>query len=241
MSVKSILPILMFFASSIAYCQKSMLSHYGGIVYKFSGFGVTYQKKFEPEKNYGKQFEIEFSSLKHSKEIKSFNPEIANSTPFVFGKLNKTAVLKVQYYLTKSISQFTDEQRVGIDLLLGGGLALGILKPVYLNMAYPDGQGFEIIVSEKYNPQLHTDISRISGYSDFRTGIGETNYKTGITATMSIGFTWGYFDNYPKRLETGCFAEYFRNGLPIMAFTKNKPLNAGIFIKMLFGKRIFNK
>ena len=241
MKYKGLVCIFLISTYYFASGQSSMMSNYGGVVYKFSGIGVIYQKKFETDKNNGKQFEIEFASFKHLKETKTFNSEIANSTPFVFGKLNKTAILKTQYMITKNISKFTDEQRVGIDLIIGGGIAIGILKPVYLNMIYPDGGGFETVVSEKYNPQKHTDITRIAGYSDFRTGLGETTYKTGLTAMFGIGFTWGYFNNYPKRIETGCFAEYFRKGLPVMAFTKNKPLQSGIYIKMLFGKRIFNK
>ncbi|MCC6720655.1 MAG: hypothetical protein IT243_00520 [Bacteroidia bacterium] len=232
--------VIFVLLSNFVYSQKSMLSNYGGVIYKFSGIGIALQKKLETDKNFGKQYDIEFAGYKHPKEIKTFNSEIANSTPFVFGKLNKVAILKAKYSISKNISEFTDDQRIGIDILIGGGIAFGILKPVYINQVYPDGHGFEIIVSEKYNPEKHKDISSISGYSDFRTGLNETTYKTGITATLGIGFTWGYFDNYPKRLETGYFIEYFPKGLPIMAFVKNNPIQNGVFIKMLFGKRIFN-
>ncbi|NUM32122.1 MAG: hypothetical protein HUU47_07335 [Bacteroidetes bacterium] len=240
MRYKFIILIICIFTHCVSWAQSSVLSNYGGFVYKFNGFGVSYQKKFETNKNIGKQFEIEFETFKHEKETKTFNSEIANSTPFVFGKLNKTAILKAQYFITKNISQFTDEQRVGIDLVMGGGIAIGILKPVYLNMIYPDGGGFEIIVSEKYNPLKHTDITRIAGYSDFRTGLGETTYKTGITASTGIGFTWGYYNNFPKRIEIGCFLEFFRKGLPVMAFAQNKPIQKGVYVKIFFGKRIFN-
>lgn len=240
MRYKFFIVIICTFICWSASGQSSVLSNYGGFIYKFNGLGISYLKKFETKKSIGKQFEVEFETCKHPKETKTFNSEIANSTPFVFGKINKAAIFKAQYFITKNISQFTDEQRVGIDFMFGGGLAIGFLKPVYLNMIYPDGGGFEVIVSEKYNPQKHKDITRISGYSDFRTGLGETVYRTGLAASCGIGFTWGYYNNFPKRIEAGCFFEYFRNGLPLMAFAESKPLQSGIFVKVLFGKRIFN-
>ena len=217
--------------------QAGERSIYGGLLYKNSGIGLAYQNRLDPGKGPVKQFDIEFATYHHPRETKSFNSELNNPTPFVFGKLNKAALLKVNYSRYYKISGFTDAQRVGIDLGVGGGLVIGFLKPVYINLIYPDPLGYETVVAEKYDPQKHTDKSRIAGYTDGRVGWSEISSRVGLSLSAGIGFTWGYFTNYPKRLETGFYLEYFKSGLPIMAFTPNKPVREGVFVKLFFGKR----
>lgn len=206
-------------------------------MYKSSGIGIAYQNKFEVAKGFGRQFDIELATLRHPQETKTFNKEVNNPTPFVFGKLNKAAIFKINYKFTSKIAEFSDAQRVGIDLVFGGGIAVGFLKPVYINMIYPDASGYETIVAEKYNPSIHTDKTKIAGYSDNRIGWNEIDYKTGISLAGGIGFTWGYFTNYPKRLEAGLYLEYFNKGLPVMAFAPNKSFSEGVYVKLFIGKR----
>ena len=211
---------------------------YGGIMYKSYGLGIAYQKKFESFKPFGKQLDAEMAMFHHPQETKSFNTDLNNPSPFVFGKLNKVAILKVQYAITKKISQFSESQRVGIDMILGGGMIIGFLKPVYINLIYPSPNGYETVVAEKYNPGKHTDITKIAGYADSRVGWNEVTSKVGLSVSGGAGFTWGYFSNFPKRLESGFYLEYFDNGLPVMAFVKNKNLIQGVYVKLLFGKRV---
>ena len=210
---------------------------YGGLMYKTTGLGLAYQNKFEPAKGFGKQFDMELAMFHHPQETKTFNKEVNNPTPFVFGKLNKTAIFKMHYSFTYKVSEFSDAQRIGIDFIAGGGISFGFLKPVYINLIYPDASGYETIVSEKYDPSKHTDKDKIAGYSDNRIGWNELKYKAGLSVSTGIGFTWGYFTNFPKRLETGIFLEYFDKGLPVMAFAKNRSLQEGIYLKMFLGKR----
>jgi len=212
-------------------------AYYGGVMYKSTGLGLAYQTKFDFKENMGKQFDVELSTFHHVREVKTFNSELSSPTAFVFGKLNKSALLKIQYLRSYKISQFTDAQRVGVDINLGGGLIVGFLKPIYINIIYPDAMGYETIVSEKYNAQKHIDKSRIAGYADGRLGWSEIDSKLGLNLSLSMGFTWGYFSNYPKRLETGLYVECFKDGLPVMAFARNKPLQTGVFVKLYLGKR----
>ena len=67
----------------------------------------------------------------------------------------------------------------------------------------------------------------------------EIETKAGLSLSGGLGFTWGYFTNYPKRLETGFYLEYFNKGLPVMAFVKNKSLQNGVYLKLFIGKRSF--
>jgi hypothetical protein len=237
--VRSLIIITLIFHFTATNGQLAEKVYYGGIVYKNSGIGFVYQSKLNSSHNFDKQFDLEFTNFKHSQETKTFNTEVNAPTPYVFGKLNKVALLKSNFSATHSISQFTDAQRIGIDLIAGGGITLAFLKPVYVNIIYPDPYGYEAIVSERYNPERHTNRSRIAGYTDGRVGLDEVNIKPGLSLSAGMGFTWGYFTNYPKRLETGFYLEYFKNGLPVMAFVKNKTLQNGLYIKLFMGKRSF--
>lgn len=200
--------------------------------------GIAYQSKIENGGKFGKQFEINLATFKHPQETKSFNTDVSNPTPFVFGKLNKAAIAKFNYVLSKKVSEFTDAQRIGIDLLAGAGFSLGILKPIYLNFLYPDGKGSETVLTEKYDPQRHTERERIVGYADSRIGMNEISCKVGLSVSAGMGFTWGYFTEFPKRLESGLYLEYFKNGLPVMAIAKNRSVQTGLYFRLMFGKRI---
>lgn len=235
---KLFLSILLVLIGFISKSQSSERAFYGGIVYKTSGLGLAYQNKFDAQKGLGKQFDMEIATYRHPQETKTFNADVNNPTPFVFGKLNKVAILKTQYSFSYKISQFSDAQRIGLDFFYGGGVSIGFLKPVYINLIYPDGSGHETIISEKYDPLKHTDKTRIAGYSDGRVGLNEIDYKAGLSVSAGIGFTWGYFTNFPKRLETGFYSEYFNKGLPVMAFTKNRSFQNGVFLKFFFGKKV---
>ncbi len=236
------LRILVFFITFIcalrSHSQSSERAFYGGIGVKSNGFGLAYQTKLETQKGLGKQFDIDFTTYHHPQETKSFNTEVNYPTPYVFGKLNKAALLKTGCAYSYSISKFTDAQRIGIDVIFGGGVSLAFLKPVYLNIIYPDPAGFDVIVAEKYNPEKHQDKSIIAGYSDNRIGMNELDYKAGLFATAGLGFVWGYFTNFPKRLELGIFGEFSKNGIPIMGTVKNKSLTNGVYMKCFVGKRM---
>lgn len=235
---KLLLSILLLLIGFISKSQSSERIFYGGVFYKSAGLGICFQNKFDTKNEIGKQFDIELSTYHHPQETKTFNTEVNNPSAFVFGKMNKVVLFKSQYAISCKISQFSDAQRIGIDVICGAGVSLGILKPVYINLIYPDPSGYEVIVSEKYNPTKHTDKTRIAGYADERVGLNEINYKAGISVSAGVGFTWGYFTSYPKRLETGFYMEYFNNGLPIMAFAKNKSVQSGVFLKLFLGKKV---
>lgn len=223
-----------FFLSCIA--QPGEKSVFAGVMYKSTGIGLAFQSKTEATKGFGRQYDVEFTNYHHPQETKTFNTEVNNPTAYVFGKINKAALLKLGYSASYKISQFSDAQRVGIDVSVGGGLIVGFLKPVYINMIYPDILGYETVVSEKYDPKKHTDKTRIAGYSDGRLGWNELSTQMGLHLRAGAGFNWGYYTNFPKRLEAGFYVEYFKNGLPVMAFTKNKVIQEGIFVKLFFGK-----
>jgi hypothetical protein len=224
----------MIFLSSFA--QPGEGSIFGGIMYKTSGIGLAFQNKSETTRGFGRQIDVDFASYHHPQEVKTFNSEVNNPTPYVYGKINKAAILKMGYSVSYKISHFSDAQRVGIDVIAGGGFIAGFLKPVYINMIYPDVLGYETVVSEKYDPYKHTDKTRIAGYSDGRLGWSELSTKLGLHLQAGAGFNWGYYTNFPKRLEAGFFLEYFSTGLPVMAITKNKILQEGVYVKLFLGR-----
>ncbi|MCB9252091.1 MAG: hypothetical protein H6605_06460 [Flavobacteriales bacterium] len=228
---------LIIFIAFTSFGQIGEKSFFGGVLYKSSGLGLAFQSKTEINEKMGKQIDLELSTFRHPQEVKTFNTEISNPTPYVYGKLNKAALLKLYYSRSYKLTQFNDAQRVGVDVTFGGGLILAFLKPVYINLIYPDNLGSETIVSEKYDPDKHKDKNQIAGYSNGRLGWNELATRPGLHLSAGAGFTWGYFTNYPKRLETGFYVEAFNSGLPLMAFAKNKPLNEGVYVKLFIGKR----
>ncbi|MCI5058552.1 MAG: hypothetical protein MRY83_20745 [Flavobacteriales bacterium] len=179
---------------------------------------------------------FEFDILKHPKEYK-LTPFNEDAKKYVFGKKNALGSIKVSYGRQKIL--FGKEARKGVQIsnIYSFGGVLGILKPVYLEIAYPNTPGNEDIRFEKYNEEIHTQ-GQINGRGPILKGIEELALIPGGSAKWALNFEYANDDNIIRAIEAGAMLDVFYKKVPIMAFTDNHQFFLNLYVSFQFGKKM---
>lgn len=216
----------------------------GGIVFHSRGYAITFRNlHFDDGFNkWGMEFDL--ASIRHPKEIKFPSPYYFNSSrSFVYGKLNGLYTLRTGYGRDKVLIDKTDQGSISISWVTFGGLSLGILKPVFLEIVKETPQG-SVLSIERYNPQVH-DYTDIYGQAPFFTGIEKSAIRAGIYFKTGFAFDYNWSDKKVTTLEIGAVIDYFPQwfGLysdpevPIMYDTKNYNTWVQFYVSFNFGSK----
>ncbi len=197
-------------------------------------------------------FNIEFGEIKHPKQFRQsfdFRPSANGnvSRAFVFGKQNNFFVLRGGLGQKRYFSEKAKRKGLAIGMSYSGGVSMGLLKPYFLELNYPEASTNEIITrSEKFteeNADIFLDITRIFGASSFTRGLSELSVVPGGHAKVAVHFDWGAFDEFVKALEAGVMVDFYFQKVPIMVESPqvenidNRPLFINLFLNLQLGKR----
>jgi hypothetical protein len=184
---------------------------------------------------------------KQNAEYGFFGSAIGNESPkdFFFGKQNNFYALRFAFGYKRTLADKAEKNGVRVSLSYVGGLSLGILKPYYLNIAYPvesNNPGYDsyVVYAQKYtdDKEKFTDWFSIAGASGFKYGLKEIKPVPGVFAKLGLNFDWSRNEEYQLALETGVMADIYYKRIPIM-ISNNKPYFLGAYISFQFGKRKF--
>lgn len=213
-------------------------SYYKGGIFS-SGYsnGIYFRNGVNINKKLLRTYEINIGHIKHFKEKSILNQRIGNTTPYIFGKLNRLYVLRPMIGVSKTISEKKSKNNIGVTFFGGVGPIIGFLKPVYVDIDVFDTSGTNAssTLSVRYNP-LTTPQNRILGYSSFGKGIEDTKIISGICFKSGISFDWGTYRSDFKSIELGIQLDYFPSRPKIMDEIKNKTIFSGFYISFAFGK-----
>ncbi len=152
--------------------------------------------------------EIDLVKLRHPKEVKS--PLLgsgSNSRGFVFNRINSFYTIRTGYIYENVLFDKTDQGTVAITLVVSGGLSLGLVKPVYVQLPSDDA-GVAQVKNERYNPLEHNQ-SNILGESNWFKGIWETKLKPGAYVKVGMNFDYQLIEKKVTALEAGVVYDYF--------------------------------
>ena len=217
----------------------------GGILAHSSGFGINFRKGKHLTGYKKRMLEIELVSMKHPKEHKSFNPS-NEAKGYIFGKQNSFSILRGGIGIQKVITSKASKGGVEVRYLYYGGVSLGFLKPVYLEILREDNSnppGIKI-VTEKYDPQKHT-TGNIYGKAPYTKGLFETRMLPGIYGKFGLSFEYGALDDKIRAIETGVTIDLYYKKAPIMAkidnnvddYNPNKQFFFSFYINILYGNK----
>lgn len=190
---------------------------------------------------YHKQgLEIDLVKLRHPKEVKMPSQIYPNSRGYVYNRVNTFYTMRVGYLREKILFDKTDKGTVAISLIYSGGLSLGLLKPVYVQIITNDSGFLGNLKTVRYNPS-DPKQSIIVGEANFFRGVGETKVRPGAYAKLGVNFDYQLLEKKVTALEVGVAFDHFFTEVPIFYEASGEDVNwAGFFqmyVALNFGYR----
>jgi len=201
------------------------------------GIGLGYRKGNHITAFKKRMLEIEFTSMKHPKEIKSLNP-YDNAKSYVYGKINNLCILRTGVGIQKLINEKPLWGGVEVKYFYYFGASLGITKPVYLYIINFSMPGEYNITLEKYDYNEHF-VDNIYGRGPFSKGFNDLKLHPGIYTKVGFNFEYGSDDSALRALETGVCIDFYPKPVEMMAFNDSDYYFISFYVSLNFGKRSY--
>ncbi|MBS1938404.1 MAG: hypothetical protein JSS84_11405 [Bacteroidetes bacterium] len=210
---------------------RTLYSHemYGGPLIHGDGWGLTFQYgKYVTAKDRN-MLGIDIVSMKHPKEIKSYNPNYQDARGYFYGKLNSMIVVRPTFGRKHRITEKVRRSGVEVNYVWGIGPSLGLLKPVYLQIGKPS-YPYQTVVTERYDPAKHF-ADNIFGRASFFKGFGEMQFYPGAFGRFAFNFEYAPTNTGIRALEAGVTMDAYGTKLPQMAVLNGEDYNKQFFLE----------
>jgi len=214
----------------------------GGLDIHTNGFGAFFQLgKYRGVKNI-LLFNVDLVTMKHEKEVKSYNPVYEDSRSYVYGKLNNFYTLRPMIGKKRVLAQ--KERRSGVQVSYQWlvGPTIGITKPIYLEIGYPSIP-YDYLSVEKYNPEQHF-FDDIYGRASGLRGVSELGIVPGGSFKFGLNFEYSNQKDRMKGLEVGAVLDFYWKKVPIMAeeyVDANRQYFLTLYLNLFFGKKYIQR
>lgn len=193
------------------------------------GYGIGYEFGRFKDNRKSTLFQVELSEKKHNKEKKqgaSISQWQVNSV--IPGKLNNFYQLKLGVAQQQIIGGKSNKNGVAVSAIYGGGLALGLLKPYYVDVKEGFRTTYEKIIDSAYTPL---------GASGFTVGWNELKIRPGAYAKAALRFDYGRLNETVTAIEVGLGAEYYPQKIPQILYNPEKQFFFSAYVSLLLGRR----
>jgi hypothetical protein len=204
------------------------------ILLNTDGFGLSYREGKRIDYLNKNLLELEFSILKHPKEVKLSNPYTQAPGTFVFGKINSVFLLRGGIGRQHEIFKKADLGGVAIRYFYTGGPVIAFSKPIYYKILKNISQYEYDIQEEKFDIKKH-DPTMIYSKASFTKGLNETKLLPGIFAKAGFNFEYSKKDKIIHAIELGAQVDLFPRKIPIMVTASNKAIFFSLFASYRFG------
>jgi len=209
------------------------LIHSNGWGLKFRrGHNVTALRQF--------MWEVEYSTYKSAKEIRTINPYFVDSRSYIYGKMNYVSFLRGGVGQQFILNRKPYWGGVQVSWVMYGGLSIGITKPMYLYIIYfNSGYTDYEVREEKYDPEVHF-ADNIYGRGPFLSGILDLGLYPGAYLKTGFDFEFGSQNRRINALEVGGTLDFSPIPIPIMAYNPKQQFFLTLYLSFMMGKR-YNK
>jgi hypothetical protein len=240
--------IVVMLCASLAWGQQTIYEEsrvpfrkefYGGVMLHGDGWGVQFYRANYRTATQRFLLGLELVGMKHPKEVKSFNPYYEDSRGYFYGKSNSFLILRPSIGGKRQITDKIRRSGVEVNYVWGIGPAIGLVKPVYLQIGKPDIIPYQSIVIERYDPGIH-DVQNIYGRATWFRGLGELGLRPGVFGRFGFNFEYSGQTTGLKALEAGVSVDAFPTVIPIMAELEgvvNKQIFLQFYLALQFGKK----
>jgi hypothetical protein len=217
----------------LVYSKQSIF----GIQGRSNGYGIFYELGKMKTIRKTNTYRIDLTEIKHQKETKlsSSGGLTPFSNPFIYGKINNFYQVTLAFGQQYMLGQKGNKNGVAVSAVFNGGLALGLLKPYYLEVEDPNtGKNITIKYTQADSALF---FGKIQGGGGIGKGWNEIKVKPGVFAKAAMRFDYGRFNEIVSGIEAGVSVEYYGSKIPIMVTQKEKQIFFQGYIAILFGRR----
>lgn len=199
------------------------------------GAGVSYRYGKYKTAYISRSFNAELMYIKHEREERTANPVYLDGLPYVYGKVNSFINLRFAMEHRKEITPKLRQSGVQVNHLVRYGASLAMLKPVYLEIGYPE-MPYEYEIAEIYNPSEHF-YDDIYGRASWVYGLDQTKFTPGLHACYALNFEYSEVRGGTNSVEVGAVVDYYMSNIEIMAseFVDPQKLFATVYLKIGIG------
>lgn len=216
----------------LVYSKQSIF----GLQGRTNGYGVFYELGKMKTNRKTTTYRIDLTEIKHQKEEKISNGGgFVFSNPFIYGKLNSFYQLTLGFGQQYMLGQKGNKNGVAVSAIFNGGLALGLLKPYYLQVVDQNDKTRTIKYSVA-DSALFLGPTIIGG-GGIGKGWNEMKIKPGAFVKTAMRFDYGRFNEVVSGIEAGVSIEFYGSKIPIMFGQKEKQMFFQGYISILFGRR----
>ncbi len=207
-----------------------------GLQGRTNGFGAFYEIGRMKSNRKTNTYRIDFTEIKHQKEEKSQSAGLVFSNPYIYGKINHFYQATLGFGQQYILGQKGNKNGVAVSAIFNGGLALGLLRPYYVEAIDPVSGDSKTIRYSKADSSLFLGPSIIGG-GGFGKGWNEIKMKPGGFVKTAMRFDYGRFNEVVSGIEVGLSIEFYGSKIPIMVDQKDKQMFFQGYISILFGRR----
>ncbi len=210
----------------------------GGIVAYTNGWGADFAFGKHVDGFRRRMIHLEITSLKHPKQIRSYNPFYEDARSYFYGKLNSVFTIKSTWGYKKVLFDRLRSGGVQISRRWAMGPTLAFEKPIYLQIGKPE-LPYDYLEEERYNPEIH-GVEDIYGRAPFYLGIDAMKLVPGIHAKYMVHFEWSKFGvDKPntQAIEFGVSGSAYARPIKMMATEKNSQLFINLILSLKMGRK----
>jgi len=209
----------------------------GSFILHSHGWGLEYRYGKNTTADRKLMFEANLIEIKDAKEIKTINPFFTNTKSYIYGKLNALYTVRAGVGQQHTLNRKPYFGGIELRLFYSGGLSMGLVKPVYLDIIKLDANSYRYItVTEKYNPDEHFP-DNIYGRASFTKGFDQLKPYPGLYIKSGLSIDFGTLNQRPKTVEAGFALDVFTKPVPIMAFKDGDQFFLTLYLSIGLGKR----
>ena len=128
----------------------------------------------------------------------------------------------------------SNKNGVSITGNYGGGIALALLRPYYIQVQ--KGNDFVYVKYNSPDSSYFLDGPFVGGPT-FSKGWSEITVTPGLYAKTAIRFDYGSYNEIISAIEVGMSADVYSKKIPILLQNSQKQFFFSAYVSILFGKR----
>ncbi len=220
---------------TLVYRSHSIL----GVQIKNLGYGIFYEYGQMKSPRKTNIFRLDLTEIKDRKEDKvqnTANGFIFFGNPYIYGKVNTFYQASLGFGQQVILGQKGNKNGVSVTGIYSGGLALGLLRPYYLQVIDPATNEERFIKYSTADSALFLG-NTILGGGGLGKGWNEMKMRPGVFARTALRFDYGRFNEAVSGIELGLTGEYYTQKIPIMAGPNSRNFFFQGYIALMFGRR----